>query len=196
MMGGASPCLVLALAALLAPSPPAAGPAPAGASGVTRVFLARHAERLSEPGDTDPPLTAAGRRRAALLGRMLRSADVAAVFATPFARARATAESVSVATGAPVEIMHSDSSAALARVVRERFRGRTVVIIGHSDSLPNVVAELGWEGVEATRAWSYDDLGLLETRPGEPAQFLHLHYGGPADTTGMSGAGPPGSMKP
>jgi len=157
---------------------------------VTRVFLARHAERMSIPGDKDPPLTAAGARRAALLGRMLRSADVAVVFSTQFKRARESADSVSVATGAPVEVMHSDSSAALARAIRGRFHGRTVVVVGHSDSLPNVAAELGWEGVEATQPWSYDDLCLIEVRAGERPQCVHLHYGGPADTTGMSGSAP------
>lgn len=160
--------------------------APAAPAEVTRVFLARHAERMIIPGEADPPLTAAGMRRSALLGRVLRSANVATVFSTPFLRCRATAESVAVATGAPVEVMHSDSSAALARAVRERFRGRTVVIVGHSDSLPNVAAELGWEGTEALKPWSYEDLGLLELRPDEPPQFVHLHYGGAADTTGMS----------
>ena len=158
---------------------------------VTRVFLVRHAERFATEGDANPTLTPAGSRRAALLGRMLRSAHVAAIFATPFERAKATADSVSAATGAPVDIVHSDSSAQLARIVRERFRGRAVVIVGHSDSLPNVVAELGWEGDEATRPWSYDELCLLELRADEPSQRVHLHYGGPADTTGMSGpAGP------
>ena len=182
-----APALVIALQATA--SVTAAAPA-APAAEVTRVFLARHAERMEIPGDNDPPLTFAGRRRAAALGRLLRSANVATVFATQFLRSRATAESVGVATGAPVEVMHSDSSATLARMVRTRFHGRTVVIVGHSDSLPNVVAELGWEGAEATKPWSYEDLGLLELRGDEPPQFVHLHYGGAADTTGMHGAAP------
>ena len=163
----------------------AAGRTPPPAMAVTHVFLARHAERFAT-GD-DPTLTPAGARRSALLGRMLRSANVTAIFTTQFERAKATADSVSAATGAPVEIVHSDSSARLARIVRERFRGRTVAVIGHSDSLPNVVAELGWEGDEATKPWSYDDLCLLELRGDEPPRLLHLHYGGAADTTGMSG---------
>ena len=123
-----------------------------------------------------------------MLGRMLRSARVAVVFSSQFTRSVATAESVSVATGAPVEIVHSDSSMALARTIRERFHGRTVVIVGHSDSLPHVVAELGWEESEAWEPWSYDDLCLVEVRTGEPPALVHMHYGGPADTTGMSGA--------
>jgi broad specificity phosphatase PhoE len=180
-----TPALALAAATLAAGSPAVAPAAPAAAE-VTRVFLVRHAERMNVPGVADPPLTDAGRRRAALLGRMLRSAHVAQVFSTQFRRAIATAESVSVATGAAVEVVHSDSSAALARTIRQRFHGRTVVVIGHSDSLPNVVAELGWEAAEATQPWSYDDLCLLEARAGEPPQLVHLHYGGPADTTGVS----------
>jgi phosphohistidine phosphatase SixA len=177
----------------LALAPRAAGASPT-AGDVTRVFLVRHAERLELAGVPDPPLTLAGSRRAAALGRLLRSADVATVFATQFLRCRATAESVSVATGAPVAVMHSDSSAALARTVRGRFRGRTVVIVGHSDSLPHVLAELGWEGREAVEPWSYDDLGLLELRGDDPPQFVHLHYGGAADTTGTHGV--PATMKP
>jgi len=164
--------------------------APAATPPTTRVFLARHAERMVLPGDADPPLTAAGARRAATLGRLLRGADVAAVFTTQFRRARATADSVAAATHAPVEVVHSDSSAALARIVRTRFAGRTVVIVGHSDSLPHVVAELGWEGAEAVEGWSYDDLNMLEWRGDEPPQLVRLHYGGAADTTGMHGPPP------
>jgi len=182
---------VVSVASVWAAGAPVA--APAAAPEVTRVFLARHAERVIRPGVDDPPLTAAGRRRAVMLGRLLRSVDVARVFTTQFLRSRATAESIGVATGAPVETVHSDSSAALARMVRERFHGRTVVIVGHSDSLPNVMAELGWEGAEAIRGWSYDDLVVLEFRGSEPPQILHLHYGGPADTTDMSSAPPPTS---
>ena len=160
----------------------------------TRVFLARHAESMSIPGNRDAPLTAAGMRRASALGQVLRSSDVVQVFASQFLRSHATAESVSVATHAPLEVVHSDSSAGLARMIRTRFHGKTVVIVGHSDSLPNVVAELGWEGAEAAERWRYDDLGLLEFRDGGPVQFVHLHYGGPADTTGMQRSALPDSQ--
>ena len=64
----------------------------------TRVFLARHAESMSIPGNRDAPLTAAGMRRAAALGQVLRSADVAQVFASQFLRSHATAAQCSSCT--------------------------------------------------------------------------------------------------
>ena len=62
------------------------------------IFLVRHAEKAASPvrqvtpamtaaGD-DPPLSAAGRERAARLAAILRSAGIAHVFSTEFLRTR------------------------------------------------------------------------------------------------------------
>ena len=64
---------------------------------VTTVILVRHAEKQSE-GD-DPSLTAAGKERALALVHVLGEMDVAAVYSTPYARTRETAQPLATGIG-------------------------------------------------------------------------------------------------
>jgi len=72
--------------------------------GATRLLLVRHAEPDESMhgrcyGSLDPPLSAAGLRRAAAVGELLRSHDIAAVYTSPLQRAFETARAVATAHG-------------------------------------------------------------------------------------------------
>lgn len=113
---------------------------------VTTHVLVRHAE----PGaGFDPPLSIPGGQRAHALIDVMRQSDVAAVFHSQFVRTRETAESVATALNVPrIEIpvtvgqeqVQVDST---LRHVRSTFAGRTVLIVGHSNTVPLAVGSLG-----------------------------------------------------
>jgi broad specificity phosphatase PhoE len=101
--------------------------------GKLRLFVVRHGEtawvrerRFS--GSRDIPLTEAGRRQCAAVARALAGAGVAAVYASPLERARASAEVIAEPHGLPVRIAPAFSEMAFGpwegltgQEVRERF---------------------------------------------------------------------------
>src|SRR5262249_37442712 len=96
----ARPCfMAAALALTLATAAPAAMPAtpgpPASAdTGATTVVLVRHADKDTNVVGSDPPLSAAGMVRAQELARVLGDVRFSAIYVTPWARSRQTAEPI------------------------------------------------------------------------------------------------------
>ncbi len=126
---------------------------PGGAAERTVVYLVRHAEKAEEPR-RDPGLTAAGSRRADALAAVLAEAGLTGIITSQFTRTRATAAPVVRASGLePVVIRYRAGDfrthgAAVAEAIRERFAGGIVLVVGHSDTVPAIVAALGGPAVE------------------------------------------------
>jgi phosphohistidine phosphatase SixA len=182
------------LAVPLAAQPPATPAAPtaraSAATAPTTVIVVRHAEKADVPGG-DPPLSAAGEARSLALLDALRAAGVQAVVTTQLQRTRLTGAPLARELGIEPEVVPvSGDAAAHARQVAEhvlaRHAGRTVLVVGHSNTVPAIVAALGAEPVGAIDESVYDDLFVV-VRPAEgPARRLHVRYGS------ASGAPPTG----
>jgi broad specificity phosphatase PhoE len=111
----------------------------------TTVIVIRHAEKATV-GEPDPPLSAAGEARAALLARMLgdtRSPGrLDAIYISPALRNRMTAAPLAARLGiAPVVAPIDDPKGLVRRVLRENS-GKRVMIIGHVNTVPDIVAAL------------------------------------------------------
>lgn len=79
---------------------------------MTRVCLIRHGEAAGNRerlylGQSDPPLTAHGRRQAQDLARLLRDVPLAAVYSSDLRRARQTATAVARLHGLPVQAVET-----------------------------------------------------------------------------------------
>lgn len=113
------------------------GPAPAA-----EFVVVRHAGKADD-GSGDPPLNPAGRARAAALAKALRDAPVRAVFATGYRRTQQTAAPVAAAHGVAVTTydVNQPATAFAARLRRGHVAG-TVLVIGHSNTVPALVAAL------------------------------------------------------
>jgi broad specificity phosphatase PhoE len=67
-----------------------------GVEGVTEIWLVRHADCYEDMSDgADPPLSALGRKQAELLGKRIGRLEHAAVYSSPYRRARETARAIS-----------------------------------------------------------------------------------------------------
>ena len=109
----------------------------------TVVYVVRHAEKNLTPGLADPPLTAAGQQRALALHDTLRRVAIDAVFSTATSRTRATA--APLAAQKRQEIMPYDAKQlpALATRIHRDYRGRAVLVVGHSNTILETVEALG-----------------------------------------------------
>jgi phosphohistidine phosphatase SixA len=112
------------------------------------VVVVRHAEKAAEPA-RDPGLTTTGVARAAALDSMLVDAKVTAILVTPYRRNRETAAAVAERHGVtPTVVPIAGGIAGYAEAVAAEARrvGGTVLVVGHSNTLDDVVAALGGDG--------------------------------------------------
>ena len=114
----------------------------AGLSAQVTVVLLRHAEKSSKYNNAE--LTKAGQRRALQLVPVLGACAPTALFASDLVRTQRTLEPLARQVGLPLQIYGRGRERVLGRHLLERLRGQTVVVCGHSDTLMNLVAALGY----------------------------------------------------
>jgi broad specificity phosphatase PhoE len=124
---------------------------PAVASAQQLVFVVRHAERADAGGGAmataDPPLSPAGRARAATLAAMLADAGVKAIYITEFIRTQETAEPLAAKLRLrPVQVPAADPAALVAKMKSDHPRD-IVLVVGHSNTLPAIIKALGGPAV-------------------------------------------------
>ncbi|MBW3572616.1 MAG: histidine phosphatase family protein [Gemmatimonadetes bacterium] len=157
--------------------------APLAAQDSTVVVLVRHAEKAAvEPGNNDPPLSEAGAARAAALREALHGMHLDAVIATERQRTQATARPAAEAHGLAPEIVslrhgpaHVDSVAAAVR----RHAGHTVLVAGHSNTVPAIVHALGGPRLPDLCEAEYANLFVLVLKPGAEPRLERRSYGVP-----------------
>jgi broad specificity phosphatase PhoE len=177
-------CAGLALAGMVhapraASAPPGGAPAAAADSVLTTAVVVRHAEKDTNWVGVDPPLTAAGMRRAAELAHVLADSRVDEIWVTHFRRNRDTAAPLAAANGDSIEVVDQADADALAARLWTRERGRTVLVVGHSDTVPQILASLTGRPWPAHTAIRYDDLFVITRRGREAPHLTHLRYGAP-----------------
>lgn len=171
--------MLLATAACAAATP---APAPAAQPEPTVVIVVRHAERAAEPA-SDPALSAEGRARAQALPDAVGAAPVAAIYTTQFRRTRETAEPLAVRAGVPVTprpasgenlATHADD---LARHILATHAGQTVVVVGHSNTVPALVAALSGAPAPPLTEADYGDLFRIVIPPSGAARVERSRFG-------------------
>ena len=140
----------------------------------TVVIAVRHAEKVGD-GSKDPLLTAEGQKRAEALGRMLRDAGVSAIYSTPFHRTRDTAAPLAKQLGIAVTEDPAAPPALAQRILKEN-RGKVVLVVGHSNTVPALVAALGGAEVPAIADPEYDNLYIVVIPDAGAARVVRLRY--------------------
>lgn len=151
--------------------------APALVSAQTTVILVRHAEKADAPAN-DPPLTDAGRKRAQRLAEYLKGANVSVVYSTPFARARETAAPLADGSSAKLietQVTNSYASGLVNRIKAENA-GQTVVVVGHSNTTPQLVKALTGVDVPAIPDSDYDNLYVVNIDAKGKASLIRAKY--------------------
>lgn len=141
--------------------------APRPKSAVTTVYLVRHAERDTAASQPDPALSAVGLVRAQALSQLLARRRPAALFTTDTRRTRATLVPLGVAARLTPQVYDPAVPAALAARIREDYAGKTVVVVGHSNTLlPLIEALGGTPPVEEINESEYDYLFTVRLAEG------------------------------
>jgi broad specificity phosphatase PhoE len=142
------------------------------------IYIVRHAEKADFwPADRDldtfQPLSSAGLARAEALAGRLKSAGIAAVYTSRTTRTIETGAPLAHATHIAVtaddaSIKPAEMSAFLTRLREKHAADRAVLIVGHSNTVPEILVHLG------AKADCFQRLGIT----GEPGSLLVEGYEG------------------
>ena len=148
----------------------------------TTLFLVRHAEKALVPG-SDPPLSAEGLMRAQALAHVLKNAGIDAIFATEYQRTQQTVGPTADAYGlTPVDHPSSDTEGLIDQIFNDH-KGEEVLVSGHSNTLPEMLQELGIQPAPGIPDEVYDNLFIVRVRHGlfQQTRLIHLKFGNPTD---------------
>jgi broad specificity phosphatase PhoE len=147
----------------------------------TTIVLVRHAEKQVGAID-DAPLTPQGEQRATRLAQMFGDSEalgrVQKIYVTDTRRSQQTAASLAQRLGIePTMVEARISNADLARKVLRENRGGLAIVVGHSNTVPQLVGELsGRDQVPEMGDEEYDTLYVVTVPTIGRASVLRMKY--------------------
>ena len=139
------------------------------AAAQSTIFLVRHAEKA---GGEDPDLTETGRARAESLATALKDAGITAIYTSEVKRTQQTAAPLSKALHLePTMIAAKDRDALVAKL---QSSSGNALVVGHSNTIPEIIKALGIAAPITIADNDYDNLFVvvLEEKP----RLIRLHY--------------------
>ena len=141
-----------------------------GCEKLTAIYLVRHAEKeTSARYGNNPPLSEAGTLRAQALADHLDDAGIDIIIVTQYQRTQQTAQPLADALGIePIEF-DAANAAGIAAYIEAEAVGKAVLVVGHSNTVPSIIEELGAEPpVDAIAGNDFDNLFVvLSSGPGQ-----------------------------
>lgn len=172
---------------------PATGPGAGDGGTPTVVYLVRHAEKSVTYRGPDEawPLGDAGERRAEALRRELAEAGIEAIYVSDRLRTTQTAAPLAAALGltpmSPADLGEADADerAAAPAAYPERlrrhllahYRGRAVLVVGHGNTVPAIIAALGVGEPVAIAEHEHDGLFVVTIPPAGRPELVRRRYG-------------------
>ncbi|QKK02966.1 MAG: histidine phosphatase family protein [Pseudomonadota bacterium] len=156
--------------------------APWAAAQSTTVFVVRHAEKTAEPAD-DPELSSAGHARAEALAGALADAGIDAIISTQYRRTRDTVAPLARRIGKPVEVIEwqrgdvATQAESLAHRIGRQHAGQQVLVAGHSNTVPAIVAALSGHSIRPISEQTYGQLFIVQLDGHSPGRLIRARFG-------------------
>jgi len=151
---------------------------PGAAPAQQEVILVRHAElqagAMAAPKNV--PLSPAGKERAQRLAALLKDAGVAAIYVTDFTRTNDTAQPLSQELDRPLTVVSKGEQQDLAGRLRKNHGGQVVLVVGHTDTLPELIKSLGHPQSVKIEAQDYGNIFIVTPRADTAPALLRLRY--------------------
>ncbi len=149
----------------------------------TTIIFFRHAEQTSHD-EADPPLSEAGQRRVAELTRQLVDADVVAgidaIYSTPYIRSLETARPLADQLDLPINTYAADDTEEILDTILKNHKGKIILVIGHSNTLPVLIANLGAsKKVPAIAQNEFDNIFIISIPWFGKTKTIRLRIGEP-----------------
>jgi broad specificity phosphatase PhoE len=145
------------------------------------VVIVRHAEKATDD-PKDPSLSVEGQARAARLATALKGLDLRAAYATQYRRTQLTATPAAKACGLEVTVrpIVASNEATYARDLAHEIRqgppGQAVLVVGHSNTVPELVQVLTGTTPEPIGEAEFDRVYVVSLPADGPARVVVLKY--------------------
>ena len=149
----------------------------------TTIIFVRHAEKMADQGP-DPDLSSAGQTRVAELTRQMLYADVIqgvdAIYATPFKRTQQTARPLADALDLPINTYDASDTEEVLATILKRHKGKVILVVGHSNTLPQLMWDLGAsKRVPPIAEDEYDNIYIVAIPWFGKTKTIRMRYGEP-----------------
>ncbi|MBX2896120.1 MAG: histidine phosphatase family protein [Cyclobacteriaceae bacterium] len=143
---------------------------------ITTVILVRHAEKETDD-PKDPELSESGKQRAQRLAEVLKEIKVDAIYSTPYKRTRYTVAPLAEAKGLSVSTYDPSKKEEIDQLL-QKFAGGTIVVAGHSNTVPDFANYLtGKTDFQNFDDSDYDNLLIVNViERGKSAKAVWLTY--------------------
>ena len=139
-------------------------------------FLVRHAEKVND--SRDPGLTDDGKERAYFLAEYLRSTPLASVYSTDYFRTRLTAQPSSSIRNMELSLYDAGDLKLFGQEVLKNHRSENILIVGHSNTTPQLASILCPTSEEYTIAhWEYDKLFRVDYYTDGSCSCTRINFG-------------------
>ncbi|MBK9149506.1 MAG: histidine phosphatase family protein [Saprospiraceae bacterium] len=148
------------------------------ADSLTKVYyLIRHAEKDTSVQD-NPPLTEAGLQRAARLSDILKGTRVDAIYSTMFIRTLYTVDSLADIKSMKVQPYDNKMLKELISQLNENPEIRSVLMVGHSNTIPSITNTLAGKEVynQAFGDEDYDNFAIVAIYSGGTRKAYPLRF--------------------
>jgi len=135
------------------------------------IFFVRHAEKATTGGD-DMDISETGRARAESLATVLKDAEISAIYTTELKRTQQTAAPLAKALHLEPTVIPAKDQPAL--IEKLKASSGNVLVVGHGNTIPNLIKSLGIATPINIADNDYDNLFviLLEEKP----RLMRLHF--------------------
>ncbi len=146
----------------------------------TKIWVVRHAEKsTSNPKDKDPELSDEGKERVAALTKLLRSQQIDSIYSTNYKRTKLTVWPLADKMGITINTYDATEKEQLAKQILTQKPGKRFVIVGHSNTILDLVAAFGVaKPLKELTDEDYDYLFLI-TLKNKKAELKVEQYGKP-----------------
>jgi phosphohistidine phosphatase SixA len=143
----------------------------------TTLILIRHADRTSST-NPDPPLNTKGQARAQKLIHVLGPSGIEAIYHSHFTRSRQTAQPLAAHLPG-IATKQIDEALEIKNNILANHVGKAVLVIGHSDTVPELINQLSGGHMPVMNDSEFDNLFIVTVLGIGKARVTSLKYGEP-----------------
>ena len=138
------------------------------------VYLVRHAEKTGDPAD--PPLSPSGVERSKALARLLKNADIKAIYVSDTRRTQETARPLAKSRGlSPVVVPMGDPGKTFDKIRADHPKD-VVLVVGHTNTIGNLIQKWETTAVVTIAETEFDKVFVVVPNGTAKASWSRFRY--------------------
>jgi phosphohistidine phosphatase SixA len=144
------------------------------------VFIVRHADPptmlVMDKLPKNTPISDAGKLRANRLAKLLKDANLKAIYTSTALRTIQTAEPLSNLINIPIKQIPKKNIGVLLEDIESNYAKDKVLIVSHWNYVPKILKALGYKDAVKFAKSEYDNLYVVVPQSSQVPNVIRLHY--------------------